>query len=158
MSKAFTLLETILSIAVFALLAVTVSTILLRVLKGVQKSAAISSVRTEGAFVAEAMAKTIRYAVDVSSCPGSDPNSISFRARVEDPADTVYTCNNVDHYLAFNGARMTSTKVKVTRCTIICSGNQVTLGLTLEPAVGGTTGTEGAIYSFDTTILARNIP
>lgn len=154
MRAGFTLIEAMVSIAVFAILAVVASTLLLGVLRGTLKAAALNQVRSEGAYAVETMAKSIRFASSVSRCDGS---GIQFKPRANDIVETIYSCTGGGGYIASNGARLTSPKVQVTSCSFECAGDEVNISLTLQPQKGGAVGLEGAQISIDSTTVTRNI-
>lgn len=151
--KAFTLVETVVAVGVFAILATIGSLLLFGVLRGSKKASAISVVRTEGVFALESMTSVLRYAQEISACTAT---SVTFTSLSGD--NIIYTCDS--GRIASNSARLTSTKVNVDACTIACSPTPpktktVDLSFTLS-RTNATTILDRAIVPFSSQVVLRN--
>lgn len=146
--KGFTLIETVVAVGIFAILATIGSLLLFGTLRGAKKASAISVVRTEGVFALESMTSSLRYAHEITGCSAT---SITFD-------DITYTCDG--GRIASNSARLTSTKVNVDACTIACSPTPpktktVDLSFTLS-RTNATTVLDRAIVPFSSQVVLRN--
>lgn len=120
MSKGFTLIEVVVAIGVFAVLATVGSVLLFSILRGSKKAAAVAAVRTEGAQVMAALTSHLRFARQVNACTGSlitfttvDNTSLTFSC--------LTTGSPPNTFLASNSARLTSEAVNLTSCAAVFS-------------------------------------
>lgn len=155
MKKAFTLIEVVVAMGVFAVLMVATSLLLISTLRGAKKSGAQISVRTEGARIMDVISSSLRYA-QISSCSGS-----SITAQLLDGSSVTYSCqtNGSDNYFASGSSRLMSTNVVVVDCTNVFSCPdaktvQVTYGLQ-RAGTNLTVEATGRI-DFDSQIRLRN--
>ena len=158
MKKAFTLIEVIVAIGVFAVLTVILSLLLAGTLRGSKKAAATILVRGEGAYAIESMAAQLRFAKSITSCTGG--SSVTVKTQVG--ADLTFSClsSGDDVYLASNSARLTTANVKITNCAGVftCPADlravRITFGL---QKTGSNLPLEGtASIDFDTEVGLRN--
>lgn len=112
----FTLIETVLAVGVFAMVAVSGGLLLFSTLRGAKKAAAVIIVRSQGANAIGTMTQLLRYAVEVTSCSGSQ---LAFTAI--DGSKGVFRCQNVngDTYLASGSGRLTSPAVQILDCNTV---------------------------------------
>lgn len=148
MSRAFTLVETVVAVGIFAILATIGSLLLFGALRGSKKASAISLVRTEGVFAMDSMTSSLRYAHEITGCSAT---SITFD-------DITYTCDNGK--ISSNSANLTSTKINVDSCSISCSPTPpktkiVDINFTLSRK-DATTVLDRAIVPFQTQVVLRN--
>lgn len=123
--KGFTLIETVLAVGVFAIVSVASGWLLFSTLRGAKKAAAVMAVRSQGANAIGTMTQLLRYAVDVTSCSGSQ---LAFTAI--DGSQGVFSCQtDVDgnKYLASGSGRLTSVQVAIVDCQTV---------FTCQPAAG----------------------
>lgn len=127
MRTGFTLIEVVVAVGVFALLAVIGSSLLFNILRGSKKAAAISSIRSEGAVVMDALNSHLRFARSIDACSSSsvqvttvNDNTLTF-ACLADAANGL-------NYIASGSARLTTPVVTVTNCNVFtcCSGADCT--------------------------------
>lgn len=109
MKKAFTLIEVVVAIGIFAVLSVVSSLLLVGVLRGSKKAAAVILVRGEGAYATESMAAQLRFGKSITSCTGS-----GVTAKTKTGADLIFEC--LGDYLASNSARLTTSNVRIVSC------------------------------------------
>ena len=151
--KGFTLIETVLAVGVFAMLAISGALLLFSTLRGAKKTAAVIEVRNQGASVMEAMTQLLRYAKkDTTTCAG---NSVAFTA--VDGSSGSFSCVG-DDYLASGSARLTSTKVKLVPgcCAITCpTADSVLIKFSISPATATLTD-ETARINFESQVELRN--
>lgn len=151
--RGFTLIETVVAVGIFAILATIGSLLLFGTLRGAKKASAISLVRTEGVFALESMTSMLRFAQEVTSCTAT---SITFTSLSGD--NIVYTCDN--GRIASNSASLTSSRVNVDSCSISCSPTPpktktVDLSFTLS-RTNATTILDRAIVPFSSQVVLRN--
>lgn len=157
MKKAFTLIEVIVAIGVFAVLSVILSLLLAGTLRGSKKAAATILVRGEGAYAMESMAAQLRFAKSVTSCTGG--SSVTVKTQVG--ADLIFSCltSGEDVYLASNSARLTTANVKIANCAGVFTcpdPRAVHITFSLQKA-GLNLPLEGtASINFDTEVGLRN--
>ena len=120
MSKAFTLIEVVVAIGVFALLATVGTVLLFSILRGSKKAAAAVLVRTEGAQAMAALTSHLRFARQVDTCTGS-----LITLTTVDNTKLTFSCLTAgsppNTYLASNSARLTSAAVNLTGCAAVFS-------------------------------------
>ena len=148
MIKAFTLVETVVAVGIFAILATIGSLLLFGALRGSKKASAISLVRTEGVFAMDSMTSSLRYAHEITGCSAT---SITFD-------DITYTCDGGK--ISSNSASLTSARVNVDSCTISCTPTPpktktVDISFTLSRK-DATTVLDRAIVPFQTQVVLRN--
>lgn len=151
--KGFTLIEAVLAVGVFALLAVTGALLLFSTLRGAKKAAAAIEVRSQGANAMGVMTQLLRYATQVTSCSSSQ---ITFTA--SDGSQGNFSCVG-DDYLAYGSGRLTSTKVKIVSCVNVfdCSGdNQVKINFSLQTNINPTFTDESSRINFESQVELRN--
>ena len=113
MKQAFTLIETVVAVGVFAVLSVVGSVLLFGILRGSKKSAAVSVVRAEGANIINSMTGMLRFAQEIKSCGNS---SITFAP----PAGNDITYTIIGNSIASNSAAISSNQVKVNNLVFVC--------------------------------------
>lgn len=136
MKNGFTLLEMLVVLAVFSILAIISSQTVIITLQGSKKSESLGKVKENLDYAIATMERQIRNATNVS-CPSTtridykDQNGIS----------TYFSCSDVGSagYIASGSARLTSTDVTISSCAITCTQTDpkitpyVTLDITAKP-------------------------
>lgn len=157
-SSAFTLIEILIVIAVFAILGVLATRAILLTLRGSRKSESVVRVRENVNYALAVIERQLRNAesINTSTCTGgrvdyTDQNGVSGS----------FVCTNIGAagYIASGSARLTSSDVAVTACSFGCtaaSGNvlpSVSVNVTAQDATA--TGVESAQVSSSTQIFLR---
>ncbi len=154
MRKAFTLIEMVVGIGVFAAVILMGTMMMVSTLRASKKAAAVALVRNEGANALGVMTSFIRYADSITSCA-----STSLVIKTNNQDTVTFTCivNSSDYYLASNSARLTSVNVKVGNCGIFtCGTNSVGINFSLSKAGTSTLVETTAASTFETTVVLRN--
>lgn len=149
----FTLIEILVVIGIFGILAVIGTSMFFSILKGSTKTRVLAEVKQNGNYAISVMGRMIRNAKSIESCPGS-----SITIENQDRDSTTFSCSG--GRVASNSAYLTSDKVAVTNCTNVftcnlgVSPNVVTIDFTLSQAMG-TRAEETAQVDFKTTVSLR---
>ena len=159
-TKGFTLIEILIALAVFSMLGVMTTVILVGALQGAKKAAAVALVKNEGSRVINTMTQMLKYSPSVTACA---LNSITFQPRTDASDPAVFACLGADpYYIASNSASLiNNNKVEMTSCTISCNNadpaliNTVNINFTLQMK-NATFATENADTTFKTQIGLRN--
>lgn len=154
-TKGFTLIEVLIALAVFSVLGMMTTVILVGALQGAKKAAAVALVKNEGARVINTMTQMLKYSPSVTACT-TNPYSITFQPRVGDRDLTRFFCTSDSIASNSATAELTSGKVEMTTCSITCpSLQQVNIEFKLRMKVGSF-ATENADTTFKTQIGLRN--
>lgn len=149
MRKAFTLIEMVVGIGVFAAVILMGTMMMVATLRASKKAAAVALVRNEGANALGVMTSFIRYADSVTCTP----TSVTIKTNSQDTV--IFACTT--DYLASNSARLTSANVKVGDCGIFtCGTNSVGIKFSLSKAGTSTLVETTAASTFETTVVLRN--
>lgn len=157
--RGFTLIEVLIALAVFSVLGMMTTVILVGALQGAKKAAAVALVKNEGARVINTMTQMLKYSPSVTACSG---NSITFQPRADTSKLAEFLCVGTDHIASRSAdlsdpeISLTSGKVEMTTCSITCpSLQQVNIEFKLRMKVGSF-ATENADTTFKTQIGLRN--
>lgn len=158
--RGFTLIEMLIALAVFSMLGVMATVILVGALQGAKKAAAVALVKNEGSRVINTMTQMLKYSTSVTLCGG---NSVTFQPRTDTSNPAVFAClppGAGPYYIASNSANLTSGNVEMTSCNISCDvpdvlAKQVNINFTLQMK-NATFATENADTTFKTQIELRN--
>lgn len=157
--KGVSLIEILVVVSVFAILGVLTTQSVIQTLRGARKSEALVRVRENLDYATGIIERQLKNANSLGTCTGTTipyqdqyGNSTSFGCvgvGVTDPLNS---------YVASGSARLTSTDVRVTSCTITCPAtgqipSTVTITLTLQEATSE--GVEGASATVTTRINLR---
>lgn len=155
--QGFSLLETLVVLSVFSILAIVSTTAVLLAVRGAKKSDTSARVRQNVDYAIAAIERQLRNATEIIDC---QPNSVSFQDR--DAFSASYTCVDVgsDGYLASGSARLTSDEISITGCSFACTPQSagvppsVTIDITAKDKSG--LGAQGAMFSTSTQIFTRS--
>lgn len=155
----YSLLEVLVVLVIFSLLAIISSTAILLAIRGARKSDASARVRENVDFTVATMERQIRNASSITSC---STNSIVFDDSTFNPAS--FSCVNIgqaDGYVASGSAntRMTASEITITGCQFSCSDAQGTnppaVNIDITAKDKNTTGAESASFSISTQVVLR---
>ena len=155
--KAFTLIETVVAVGVFAVLVSMTSVLLVGALQGAKKAAATATVRGEGANAIRTMEQMLRFATDVTVCDGKQIDFVQYQGA----STTSFSCG-VDYIASGSGILTAPTvTVKPNTCAITCdtadplTAKAVTIKFDLEKT-GAAFVSETATAQFETQVTLRN--
>lgn len=169
MHKSFTLIEVVVGVGIFAVLATMGSLLLVGILRGGKRATNTIAVRGEGANAMEDMVRLVRYATGVTACSSSRIEFLPIRG---DKA--AYECRQDAqgiNYLASGSAifnplpasgRVTSPQVTLVSCNIFACNQPppdtttVTIGFTLSKSGSSTLVEDSSSIGFDSEVVLRN--
>jgi prepilin-type N-terminal cleavage/methylation domain-containing protein len=114
--KGFSLLEMMVVLSVFALLAMIASQALILTLRGGKKSTNVTKVRESVDFALAVIERQLHNASEVTPCPNSDTDYLEYLDERGEIA--FFSCE--EGFVASSSARITSEGVEVTKCSIEC--------------------------------------
>ena len=146
-----TLIEILVSMAVFAVLATSTTLILSSTLRNASRADASVKVRSEGEYVVSTMASNLRYATSATCGTNSITVTQSSYAN-----KVTYACtgSGTTWAIASDSARLNSTETNMTNCTITTGASctsPVTISFDLEDAAKSISP-----ITFSTNIVLRN--
>ena len=159
MRKGLSLIEIIMVVAIFSILGVLISRIILTTLRGSNRSDSLIRVRENLDYAVAVMERQIRNAEDATPCPNVDPLRVDYQD--SNGVSTYFACANVGTtgYIASGSARLTSSEVNVTFCSFVCSPAQgnvpPSVSFNLEAKDLNATGIEAASVTTSTKIYLR---
>lgn len=159
MKRGVSLIEILIVVAIFAVLGVLISRVILTTLRGSSRSDNLVKVRDNLDYALSVMERQIRNADSVSPCPNSDTTRIDFRD--SNGTATYFACTNVGSagYVASGSARLTSDQVAITACSLTCTpaAGRVppAIDISLEARGANQAGVERAIVTAATKIFLR---
>lgn len=159
-SNGFSLIEMLVVMAVFAVLTVVMTQVLFVTIRGSKKSDATVRVRQNLESAVSSMERQLHNAVDVPVCPNPDVSTLTLEDINNET--TIFSCINIGNngYIASNSARLTSTEIIITSCSITCAGGgtsgtkSVLLNITAADAAA--TGSEKATMSITDRVFLRS--
>lgn len=160
-SKGFSLIEMLVVLTVFAILAIITSQTLILTLRGAKKAETSVTVRNNLDFAISTIERQIHNAseIQLADCDGSEVQILRFKDK--DNFDNSFSCIDVgsDGYIASGSARLTSEDVEVTKCSFVC---QPELGsapqsvtVEIEATDKKNSGAQSSRFSTSTTINLR---
>lgn len=161
--KGFTLIEILVVIGVFAVIAVIGSTSFFSMLKGATKTKITNLVKQNGDYTLGVMEKMIRNAREIVLDPGEECTSGMEEIEISNPDGGFTTFSCTDNPISSNSAKLISNQVKVESCFFDCqrSGplqpDVVTINFTLSQAQTTVRPEEQVRIEFRTTVSLRNI-
>lgn len=157
-SEGFSLIEILIVLAVFTVLAILVTQVIFRSIRGSKKSESLSHVRDNLDYALNSMEKNLRNAKEITNCTAS---TITYTDVFGNTGKT-YACMNlgIDGNIASSSARLTSTDVKITSCSFTCSysvaGRPDYIDLVITATDAKASGVESAQVTTQTRIMLRN--
>jgi prepilin-type N-terminal cleavage/methylation domain-containing protein len=159
MKKGVSLIEMLVVVAIFAVLGILISRVILTTLRGSNKSNSLVKVRENLDYALAVMERQIRNADSVTTCPNPDHSRIDYRDGRG--TATFFSCANIGPagYVASGSARLTSSEIGITSCSFSCTPAvgrvppSVTINLIGEDP--NSPGVEGAQVTVTTSIFLR---
>lgn len=159
----FSLIEILVVLAVFSILAIVVAQGIFVTLRGARKSETTTRVKENLAYAIAVVERQLHNASEVTPCPNTSPTRLDFKD--EDGKTSYFSCQSVGPagYVASGSAtiRLTSDNVSVTACSFVCatpspgvdSPPSVDINITAQDAT--TVGAEGAQVTTSTKVFLR---
>lgn len=154
------LLEILVVVALFAVLGVMATRAILLTLRGTNRSDSSLRVRENLNYALSVVERQLRNAQDVAVCPNPDPLVLNYTDH--SGYSESFSCINVGSsgYIASGSARLTSTEVAITSCSIVCARDETslppTITVTLEAEDAQASGLTKARSSSTAKILLRS--
>lgn len=118
--RGFSLIEILVVITVFSILAILTTQAVLLTLRGSKKSESLTKVRGNIDYSLAIIERNIRNADFIEECPNIDESIISYLD--ENGILTSFSCADEEGigYIASASGRLTSSEVNVTSCSFVC--------------------------------------
>lgn len=157
--QGFSLLEILVVITVFSMLAILTTQAVILTLRGSKKSESLTKVRGSIDYSLATIERNIRNADSIEECPNPDPDIISYHD--ENGVLTSFSCDSDSDggYIASASGRLTSSEVNVTSCSFQCedlageTNPAVTISISARDAT--LNALEGGEITVSTTIFLR---
>ena len=157
--KGFSLLEILVVITVFSMLAILTTQAVILTLKGSKKSESLTKVRGNIDYALATIERNIRNADSIVECSDSNTDIISYHD--ENGVLTSFSCDSDSDggYIASASGRLTSSEIDVTSCSFVCedvvgeTNPAVTVSISAQDAV--LNALEGGEITISTKIFLR---
>lgn len=161
-TSAFSLVEILVVISVFAVLGVLITRSVLLTLSGGQKSESLISVRDNLNYSVGVIERQLRNANSITDCGSATPSAILYSDQNGNPAS--FSCVNVKipgaiGYIASGAAKLTDSSVNITNCSFECTQgitSPSTVTIFLEAVDASASGIENSDVTTSTQVLLRN--
>lgn len=158
-NKGMSLIEILVVITVFAVLAVISTRAIVLTLKGARKSESQIKVRENVNYALSVIERQLRNSSEVSPCP--NPSSLTLDYVSRDKAITSFSCQSVGSggYIASGSARLTSNEVSIVSCSMTCNlsgGSVPVINISVDAQDANLTDTEASRVTTQTEITLRN--
>ncbi len=166
MKFGFSLIEVMIVLTIFSILAVISTQAILTTLTATGKAQSATRIRNDVDYALSSIERNLHNASDVTVCPVTDTNTLEY---VDDFGTTTkFSCVNVgsgqdiDSYIASGAAmiRLTSKSTKIVQCAFSCEPSTTNTPVSVTISIGATdarkTGIESASITTSTQILLRN--
>jgi len=158
--KAFSIIETLDVISIFAIIGVLVTSALSLTLRGSKKSDALIKVRENVNYSFSVIERQIRNSETIANCNGSVSQNLTYTTL--EGVVTTFSCVNLgpSGYIASGSARLTSDEIAITSCSFVCTDvsvnnpSIVTLSVTAEDITSNSV--EKGSISSQIEIVTRN--
>jgi len=153
------LIEVLVVIVIFSVLAILATRGLFLALRGSRKSASTVKVRENIDYAISVIERQLRNAEGVTPCPNPDTLVLNYVDQKSD--STSFSCVNVgaDGYVASSSARITNSEVEITSCSFVCElatgNNPPSVTVTLEATSSGGGGEDTGSISTSTKVFLR---
>lgn len=156
----FSLVEMLVVLAVFAILGVSVSQVLVVILRSARKSDTSTKVRSSIDFAVSTIERQLHNATAITPCPNPDNSTITVTDQNSQTYNFSCITPGANGYVASGSARITPDDVSITACTFICSAAtasvppSVTINLTAQDSTAK--NAENTIITNTTKIYLRS--
>ena len=158
--QGFSLLEILVVITVFSMLAILTTQAVILTLRGTKKSESLTKVRGNIDYSLAVIERNIRNADSIVECPNTDQTIISYTD--ENGSITSFSCDSDSDggYIASASGRLTSSEVDVTSCSFVCedavgeTNPAVTVSVSAQDAA--LSALEGGEITISTKIFLRS--
>ena len=162
--RGFSIIELLVVVAIFAIVALMATQALIHSLRGAKKSESLARVRSDLDFALAVIERNLHNATDINPpCMGAATDTVSYTDGFG--STTSFSCDDIDGsggligYIASASARLTSDEVDVTSCSFVCTPGDVGVPPSVTVSViaedPNAIGAEGAQVTTDTKILLR---
>lgn len=159
----FSLIEILVVVSIFAILAAIATQTTVFSLRGARKSDSTIKVRENLNFALSIIERQLRNARAVSPCPGSSTPLFTLNYTDQYDIPTSFSCNNIvptgNGYIASGAGRLTNSDIAITQCYFVCSQSSTNLPPSVDVVLTGynklTGGAEGSLVTVDTKIMLR---
>lgn len=153
-------IEILVVMAIFAILGLLVSRIILVTLRGSNKSEALVKVRENLDYALAVMERQLRNANGVAPCTGTSSTRIDYTDELGNSSyfECITSGSGSDVYVGSGLGRLTNNEVVITFCNIVCASSgtsQPSVTITLEARDAHATSIESAKVSSSTQIFLR---
>ncbi len=134
------LIEILVVVTIFAVLGILATRAVLLTLRGTNRSTATVKVRENLNYALAVMERQLRNAQNVSPCPNVDTTTLNYTD--VDGNTSSFSCQSIgpSGYVASGSARLTSSDVGITCCSIVCAA-----------------GTGGGLDSVNISLVAKDV-
>ncbi|MEK7497936.1 MAG: prepilin-type N-terminal cleavage/methylation domain-containing protein [Patescibacteria group bacterium] len=158
--RGFSLLEVLVVLAVFSLLSIVSTTVILLSVRGSRKSDTSSRVRQNVDHAISTIERQMRNASSVTTCPNTNPNVLNYLDENGTPASFSCFANPEDGYIASGSAKITADEVIVENCSITCvpdadGSAPPYIDISITARDKNSTGVESSLFSASTQIYLR---
>jgi prepilin-type N-terminal cleavage/methylation domain-containing protein len=117
----FTLIEMLVVITTFAMVAIIATQTVAQSLKNIRKVDATTKIRQSADFALGVMERQLRSASAITQCPNTNTRRIDYTDQLKKAA--YFSCENIGSggYIASSGAQLTSNSSEITACAIRCT-------------------------------------
>jgi prepilin-type N-terminal cleavage/methylation domain-containing protein len=157
--QGFSLLEILVVVTVFSILAILTTQAVLLTLRGSKKSESLTKVRGNIDYSLAVIERNIRNAESIEECPNPDPSTISYLD--ENGVSTSFSCASDAEggYIASASGRLTSSEVDVTSCSFVCEdvggGTNPAVTISISAQDANLSAMEGGDITISTKIFLR---
>ena len=158
--KGMSLVEILIVISVFAVLGILTTRAIVTTLKGARKSESQIQVKENINYAFSVMERNLRSSESILPCPNPDTTTISYTSLEGEISTFSCILTSDTGYIASGSARLTSTDIVVTSCSISCVQEESNYPPIVSIAVTATdinsTGSEAGKVTIETEIVGRN--
>jgi len=158
-NKGISLLEILVVITVFSILAVLTTRAVFLTLRGAKKSESIINIRENVDYSLAVIERNLRNAESIVECPNTDTSIISYLD--DEGVSTSFSCaSDADGgYIASASGRLTSSETDITSCSFVCengsTGAPPAITISIEAQDATLSGLEGGQVTVSTKIFLR---